>query len=227
MRKQWTAILMSLLIALAVPGAALATVESTCPVAAPLPPSDSLIGYIGEVRRTSSGRSMTRVGSFRALGVLRHGTLVASDGASIRDGMKFWQVLAPSASPTALQHVSSFLDRLGEDNCVFHGEPVQDFALWTLLSSRPLPTIFSRPNASDRSYFGEHRDVCVDQGDYEPTEKPACSRPLLLAVSDLNRDGAKEYWATEPYIWDTGITVWQHAETGLTAILAVCTGCSD
>ena len=225
MIKLWTALVGSWLTAVVLASAV--TVDPTCSFADPLPPSDVLIGYIGEVRRTTDDTGVVRVGAFRPLGILRIGTLVASDGASIQDGMKFWQVLSPSDPPTALRHVSSFLDRVGEDHCVFHGEPAQDFGLWTLLSSRPLPAFFSHPSASDRAYFAEHRDVCVDQGDYDPHEKPPCSRPQLLAVSDLDGDGAKEYWATEPYMWDTGISVWQRATTGVTSILSICTGCSD
>ncbi len=207
----------------AIPNPLLAAADPACPFSAALPPSDVLIGYIGEIRQTNG----IRLGSFRVLGIVRNGMLVTTDGAAIRDGMNYWNVLAPSAVPTALRQVSSYLDRLGEDHCVFHAEPKADLALWTLLSDRSLPEIFHYPDASETAYFAEHHNICIDQGDYEPSKKPSCTRARLLAVSELNQDGEKEYWATEPYMWDTGITVWKRTETGLTPIKKVCSGCSD
>jgi hypothetical protein len=217
----------SLVLLVTLAGPALAGADSACPPAGALHPDDVLLGYVGNVRRTGDGRTTTRVGSFRALGILRSGKLVASDGAAIHDGMKFWRVLDPSAPPTALNQVSSFLDRLGEDHCVYHGEPDQELASWTVLSSRSLAGVFHHPEESDQAYFAEHHDACVDQGDYEPSQKPPCSRPHLLAVSDIDGDGAKEFWSTEPYRWDTGITVWQRSEDGLARMFDVCSGCSD
>ena len=46
----------------------------------------------------------------------------------------------------------------------------------------------------------------------------------VAAAGELNC--AAQYWATEPYKWDTGITVWQQTSSGLTSIFTVCTGCS-
>jgi len=220
--------LSALLLGSLITGEAVAAGQSpNCPSANRLPPLDVLIAYIGEVRTTSDDRGRTRVGSFRTFGILRNGVLETSDGASVRDGMKFWQVVAPSAPPIALREASSFLDRMGEDHCVYHAEPIHALPIWTLLSSRPLGQTFSRPSEADRSYFAQHQDICVDQGDYEPFERPPCSRPILLAVSDLDADRAKEYWATQPYLWDTGIAVWRRTEAGLTHLIGVCAGCSD
>ena len=197
--------------------------DPVCSFSDSLLPSDILIGYIGDIRPTGT----VRVGSFRPLGILRNNALAVSDGATIRNGMEFWQVLEATAPPTALKNVSAFFDRLRDSHCVFHADLEDDLPLWTLLASRPLPSrTFRRPDVSDDIYFAEHHNACIDQGD-EPSEEPPCSRPRLLAVSDLNHDGAAEYWATEPYLWDTGITVWQRTETGLSEILVVCTGCSD
>jgi hypothetical protein len=201
--------------------------SAECPPAGPLPASDVLLGYIGEVRTTTNDGGTTRVGPFRAFAILRNGQLIASDGASIRNDMKFWQIAKPSASAVVLRGTSSFLDRLGEDHCVFSAEPDPSLPSWTLLSSRPLGEMFSPPSEADSSYFGAHQDICVDQGDYEPSNKPPCTRPMLLAISDLDRDGAKEYWSTQPYLWDTGIAVWQRTEAGLNHIMEVCAGCSD
>ncbi|MCZ6853343.1 MAG: hypothetical protein O7G86_05420 [Gammaproteobacteria bacterium] len=205
----------------------LAATDPACPFGSTLPPTDILIGYIGNIRRTNQGGGWVELGSFRVLGIVRDGRLVASDGAAISEGMNYWNVLEPSAAPTSLQQVSSFLDLSGINHCVFHAEPKQNLPLWTLLSDRPLPGVFHHPNPSETTYFAEQHDVCVDQGDPEPREKPPCSRPKLLAVSELNQEGEKQYWATEPYRWDTGITVWKRTENGLSSIIKVCSGCSD
>ena len=209
------------------PNPSLAATDPACPLSATLPASDVLIGYIGNARRTDWGEGPVRLGSFRVFGIVRNGTLVTSDGASIREGMNYWNVLE-SSRVTALKQVSSHLDRLGVDHCVFHAEPKENLPQWTLLADRPLPEVFDNPDLSETAYFAKHHDICIDVGDYDPSrKKPACRRPRLLAVSDLNEDGENEYWATEPYTWDTGITVWKRTETGLTPIQKVCSGCSD
>lgn len=200
-----------------------AATDPACPFSESLPPSDLLIGYIGNVRHTNG----TRIGSFRVLAILRNGTLTSSEGAEIREGLEVWDVVAPEKGPIALQRVSSHLDRLGRDRCVFHAEPDRDLALWTLLADREASEIFHQPSHSEAAYFAEHPGICVYQGDDEESRKSPCSRPRLLAVSDLKQNGEQEYWATEPYTWDTGITVWKRTESGLTPLKAVCSGCSD
>lgn len=216
-----------LLTVIAVSNPSFAATDPACPFGATLPSSDVLIGYIGKARRTNQGGGWVQLGSFRVLGILRNGRLVASDGAAISEGMNYWNVLQPPASPTSLKQVSSFLDLLGTDHCVFHAQPEEDLPLWTILSDRPLPGVFHHPSPPETAYFAEHHNSCVDQGDYPASRKPPCSRPKLLAVSELNQDGEKQYWATEPYRWDTGITVWKHTEKGLSSIRKVCSGCSD
>jgi hypothetical protein len=223
MSKLQPALCVVLLATLGQPSLLSAATDPACPFSETLPPSDLLIGYIGNGRHTNG----IRLGSFRVLAIIRNGTLVTSEGEVIREGMEVWNVLAPSAPPVALRQVSSHLDRLGKDHCVFHAEPETDLALWTLLTNRPAPGIFHQPSPSETAYFTKHHNLCIDQGDYEPSSKPPCARPRLLAVSDLNQNGEKEYWATEPYTWDTGITVWKHTESGLALLQAKCSGCSD
>ncbi len=204
-------------------GLSSAAIDPACPFSETLPASDLLIGTIGNVRHTNG----IRLGSFRVLVVIHNGALLTAEGAGIHDGMEFWNVVAPATGPVALRQVSSHLDRMGKDHCVFHAEPDRDLALWTLLADRPVPELFHQPSPSETAYFAVHRNICVDQGDYPPARKPPCSRPTLVAVSDLNQNGEKEYWATEPYTWDTGITVWKLTESGLARLKTACSGCSD
>jgi hypothetical protein len=95
---------------------------------------------------------------------------------------------------------------------------------WTLLTSKPVD-IFLKPSPDEISLFYELNTKCVNQGDYE--DPRPCTKPLLLAVSDIDRNDNPEYWATEPYTWDTGLTVYELKNNTLQPILRVCVGCSD
>ena len=52
-------------------------------------------------------------------------------------------------------------------------------------------------------------------------------QPKLIAVTDINKDGKPEYWGTKPYIWDTGLKVWEKVGNKMHVLLEVCPGCSD
>ncbi len=145
------------------------------------------------------------------------------------DTMRLWRVLDPSSPPLALRNVSGFLDRMGEDHWVYHAETGSgDLPFGTLLSSKPMESSqFKAPTEEDRAFFRQHNANCVGQGDPDPATKPPCERPELIAVSDIDSDGSPEYWATRPYLWDTGITVWKRTPQGLVQVLDVCSGCSD
>ncbi len=198
--------------------------DLVCPFAHMPADAQALIGYVGYERQTGN----IQVGPFRALCLLSEREIQPTDGRFIRDGMEFWSVLSPDRDPVALGGVSSFVDRMGADHCVYHGR-FRGAAppLWTLVSSKPLPGVLRRPGDEDRSYFNKYNTTCVDQGDHEVGKQPPCTRPELLAVSDFDGDGSREYWATEPYMWDTGITVWRRTNSGLTVVLSACPGCSD
>ena len=199
--------------------------DPRCPPGTPLEPSDTLLGYVAPTRTTDD----LVVGPFRALALLRGSELSATDGAFIRDDMKFWPVVPADPIPVELTNVSSFMDVVGPDRCVFHAE-FRGTAppLWTLLSSKLLVDIIQEPTATERADFASLNTKCVAQGDYDSGREPPCTRPELLAVSDLDANGQIEYWGTEPYVWDTGITVWERdQELGLIVLLSVCSGCSD
>ena len=113
---------------------------------------------------------------------------------------------------------------MGEDHCVSYADIVGPaLEEWTLLSSRPLPGVFRIPTSAERTHFERVVSDCVQQGDLPNTP---CVRPTLLAITDLDKNGELEYWATDPYMWDTGLTVWK-GKSALTRFLAVCVGCSD
>lgn len=199
--------------------------QAACPIDLPLQTSDVFIAYIGNLRITSG----VRVGPVRALGIVRGGVLCETDGAFMSDTMRLWRVLDPASPPFALRNVSGFLDRMGVDHWVYHAQTEPgDLPFGTLLSSKPLESLeFKAPTEEHRAFFRQHNETCVVQGDPGPATEPPCKRSELIAISDIDSDGSPEYWATRPYLWDTGITVWKQTPQGLVQALEVCTGCSD
>ena len=206
-------------------GSGLSQTAPRCPTGTPLPLSDTFLAYVGQPRITSK----VVVGPFRALAVLRESELSSTNGSFIHDGMKFWRMLAPESAPIELTKASSFMERVGPNHCVFHsklrgGAPQE----WTLLSSKPLLGVLRKPTAADTAEFAKLNTLCVVQGDPSFEVQPPCTPSKLLAVSDLDANDRAEYWATHPYKWDTGITVWELTEeAGLVVLLSVCSGCSD
>jgi len=190
-----------------------------------------LIAWVTDVRETTqygsgAGGETTTVEPFRPIALLKGSLLVEATGSGIRKGQAFWPVLSPESTPIRLKSASSFLDHMNEDHCVYFGTLENPkVALWTLLSSKPLKG-FRPPSAEDRATFRRLNKSCVQQGDHAEGKEPPCVRPEIVAVSDINNNGKPEYWATEPYLWDTGLTVWENSGK-LVPLLQVCIGCSD
>jgi hypothetical protein len=191
------------------------------------------IAWITGTRKTTqfgqgAETQTTIVEPFRPIALLNGTSLKETLGAGIQKGQLFWRVLSPEEKPIKLSSVNAFLDHMNEDHCVYFGSIGNvDMPLWTLLSSEPLPGVFRKPTSKDRAEFFRLNTTCVQQGDYPEGKAPPCVRPELLAVSDINRNGKPEYWATEPYMWDTGLTVWENNATALVPLMQICVGCSD
>lgn len=191
-----------------------------------------VIGWVTDVRETTQfGQGIesktTIVEPFRPIALLSGASLKETPGAGIHKGQSFWPVLSPASQPPRLSSAGSFLDHMGEDHCVYFGSfGNANLPRWTLMSSEPLPGVFRAPTPKDRAEFYRLNTSCVQQGDYPEGQTPPCVRPKLLAVSDINKNGKPEYWATEPYLWDTGLSVWENNGT-LVPLLQVCVGCSD
>ena len=192
-----------------------------------------VIAWITDIRKTtqwgSGGKTQTTiVGPFRAVAILDGSLIKETAGAGIHRGQQFWRILSPKSAPVRVGAVDSFLDHMGEDHCVYFGS-LENAGVprWTLLSSKPLPGVFRTPTAKDHAEFRRLNTSCVQQGDYPEGKAPPCVRPRLLAISDINKNAKPEYWATEPYRWDTGLTVWENDTRTLTRLLEVCPGCSD
>jgi len=205
----------------------------TCALEARSRENGLVIGWLTDVRETTQfGEGIetktTRVGPFRPVALLRGSTITETSGSAIRKGQRFWRVLAPGTTPLRLRTVDSFLDYMNDPHCVYFGTfGTANPRRWTLLSSAPLPGVFRTPSRAERAEFARLNTTCIVQGDYPEDEAPPCTRPELLAVSDINKDRKPEYWATEPYNWDTGLSVWEEQNGKLVPLLQVCVGCSD
>ncbi len=210
------------------------TIETHCSFTANPKEDGVLIAWTTDIRVTTQfGYGMektetTQVEPFRPLAILNGSSIKETLGATIYKGQSFWPILSPKSKPIKLQKVDSFFDHMNDGSCVYFGTIENtDLPRWTLLSSAPLPGVFRAPTQKDRDEFYRLNTTCVQQGDYPAGQEPPCVRPILLAVSDINKNGKPEYWMTEPYMWDTGLTVWENTGGTLLKLLEVCVGCSD
>jgi hypothetical protein len=191
-----------------------------------------IIGWITNYRTTfqfkdDSKPIQTTVGNFRPVAEINGSTISETTGATIKNDQTFWPIF-DTAHPVKLRQVESFWDRLGMDHCVYYGT-IEDTKLkkGTLLSSKPID-LFHKPSANEISHFYGLNTNCKNQGiDCRGNNPPPCTKGLLLAVSDIDKNDNPEYWATEPYTWDTGLTVYELKNNVLQPILRVCIGCSD
>ena len=205
----------------------MAAAADPCPTAAAASLDGVLVAWNTDIRGTSDGNGgRVTVGPFRSLAVIRDGSLGKTVGATIFKDQPFWRATDPQRAPVKLSSANSFLDHMGEDHCVYHAT-LSDPSLpkWTLLTSKPLPGVFKPPTAPQVQLFSQSR--CIVQGDHETGKEPPCTKPQVLAVSDINGNGRPEYWVTNPYMWDTGVTVWEESDGMRPLLLDVCTGCSD
>ena len=208
------------------------SVETNCSFTSNLKEAGVLIAWATDIRVTTQFghgiKETTQVEPFRPLAILNGSSIKETLGATIYKGQSFWPILSPKSKPVKLQKVDSFFDHMNDGSCVYFGTLENtDLPRWTLLSSAPMPGVFRTPTQKDRDAFYRLNTTCVQQGDYPAGQELPCVRPILLAVSDINKNGKPEYWATEPYMWDTGLTVWENTGGTLRKLLEVCVGCSD
>lgn len=226
MRIRWL-LLASFMVA--APGvAAAADSSSRCPFSH-TPEAGVLVAWTTDLRGTSdeNHRRIT-VGAFRPLVAIRDGKISESDGAAIADGQQFWHAVDPGREPVRLAATGSFLDQMGTDHCVYYATTEPEPAKWVLLTSRPLQGALRAPTAAEKQMWRDIKPECRQFADYDEKNPPPCRRSEILAVSDINRNGEKEFWATEHYAWDTGLTIWEDRGENLPVpLLRLCVGCSD
>jgi len=223
-------LMVNLVVVTALVGIARAEGKLECPMGQ-TPKSDEIqIGWLTDVRVTTQfGHDIetetTTVGPFRLVARIRKGEALEPTGAVLVEGMQFWSALRKGKRGPKLRSVRSFVDHMNETHCEYFADLDQPgYKRWTLFSSQPIPGYFRLPTARERVKFYRDNTTCIDQGDPPENKVPPCSRPRILAVSDKPK---LRYWATEPYKWDTGLSVWEDQGEKLVPILRVCVGCSD
>ena len=172
------------------------------------------------------GSKTTSLGAFRIVAVIENNKITETIGASMKNGQRFWSVNNPKNS-VVLTSVDSFLDHMNNDHCVYSASiNSSKYPLWSLFTSSP-DNRFKMPSKTEADLFHKLNTLCVNQGDYPEGEEPPCTKPTLLAITDINKNNKPEFWATEPYMWDDGLSVWEYDGKELGKIFEVCVGCSD
>lgn len=64
----------------------------------------------------------------------------------------------------------------------------------------------------------------VKEGKGAPAKPAACVRPQVIAITDLNGNGNREFWFNEPYKWDLGVGVIEEPNQ---RVLKACPGCAE
>lgn len=101
------------------------------------------------------------VGPFRPIAVLNGTSLKETSGATIRKAQPFWRVLSPSSAPLKLTSVGAFFDLI-VNRCIYFGTFAKNTPpRWTLLSSKPISSVFRAPTAKDVEDFSRLNTSCV------------------------------------------------------------------
>lgn len=94
-------------------------------------------------------------------------------------------------------------DHAGVLGCIWnsHSELINQ-PYYTILATSIIRV--EKPNQIDEQKFYEIDHSCVHQGEHPIDQMPPCKKPELIAVSDLNQNGKKEYWHTVPTTYRDG-----------------------
>lgn len=167
-----------------------------------------------------------RGGSIYALISLRQGILASTSGEKLSNVKEMVELATGARYPVRF---SVAVDPHGPA-CVwsasFEQSAVKGFSIFSTASGGGLDL---HPSEVETRQFHSLNTACVDQGDPEEGQKPPCTKPELLATSDLNRNGRREFWYVNPYMWDNGFAVAEIDESGLKLVVLVddCSICSD
>jgi len=210
----------------------LAFAKNECETLPAISKNQTLVGWITNERTTTQFSAdekeskTTSLGAFRIVAAIEDNKIIDTIGASIKNGQNFWPINNPKNS-VLLTSVDGFLDHMNYDHCVYSASLNSDkYPRWSLFTSKP-DNRFRIPDKAETKLFYKLNKTCVNQGDYPEGKEPPCTKPKLLAITDINKDSKPEFWATEPYMWDDGLTIWEYNGKNLIKILDVCVGCSD
>jgi hypothetical protein len=210
----------------------LACANNECATLPAIPKNQILVGWITNERTTTQfsageeGSKTTSLGAFRIVAAIENNKITETIGSSIKNGQQFWSVSNPKNS-VLLASVDGFLDHMNYDHCVYFASiNSSEYPRWSLFTSSPVNR-FRIPSKKETELFYKLNITCINQGDYPEGKEPPCTKPTLLAITDINKNNKPEFWATEPYMWDDGLSIWEYNGKELIKIFEVCVGCSD
>lgn len=164
-------------------------------------------------------------GELGALAILKGEEFLPVDGREFKHITAMYDLINQKRYPVSFDAEFTWL---GKDRCVWfanlRGES-RPQAISIFASKRIKLETKLNPKIID--FFYSINTACVYQGDMPPHIKRPCTKPKLLATSDLNSNGRMEFWYTKPYTWDTGFVIAELSESGnyLDVISSKCLDC--
>ena len=109
----------------------------------------------------------------------------------------------------------TYAAQAGADKCYWAARLESKKSLNDIFASPKLKLI-TKIDEETRTKFYAINTACVTQVDSSNNPKSACTKPVLKAVSDLNKNGRLEFWYTSPHPRATGFAVAELDESGNT-----------
>jgi hypothetical protein len=162
--------------------------------------------------------------SIAPLIVIKQGQFKKTDGSEVKRIRQFTSMMDLKSYPVISE--VSWSEMSGEA-CLWYADiQGRSIASPTLFTTSRIE-INIKPDSENIAAFYRLNKTCVDQGDFPENQKPPCTKPDLIAISDLNGNKKAEYWFTTPYMWDTGFSIAEESLDGksLTPIIEACPGC--
>jgi len=162
-------------------------------------------------------------GYLEALAVFDGKDYIPADGREFKHINEMYNMYDNKWYPVTFD---AYLTPLGPDRCIWCAKlKGSEFKAVSIFATRPvkIDMSFDRKN---QDLFYSIRSECVNQGDPTPEMRRPCTKPQLVATSDLNSNGRLEFWFTYPLTWDTGFAINELSESG-TGLLDISVKCFD
>lgn len=95
----------------------------------------------------------------------------------------------------------------GSDKCFWSAKLEQAKKTQNELFVFPKTKLNTKFDDNMLNQFYSVNTACVNQIDESGNAKSSCTKPVLKAVSDLNKNGRTEFWYTSPHVRDIGFAV--------------------
>jgi hypothetical protein len=150
-------------------------------------------------------------GKLDALTLFNGREFLPVDGREFRSIAAMYDCSSQKGYPVSLD---AYRTRLGKDRCIWFARlPESAPVSMTIFSSKRM-NLNTKPDPKVVEIFYSINTDCVGQGDPPPDERKPCTKPELLATSDLNFNGRPEFWYSTPYTWNTGFSLAELSGSG-------------